>query len=144
MKIALGADHAGFPLKEHLAAFVRDLGHEVRDLGTSSGDSVDYADFAVSVGRSVAAGESDRGILVCGTGVGVAMAANKLPRIRAANCNDLFTAKLARAHNDANVLTLGGRVVGEGLAEDIVRTFLDTEWEDGRHRRRVEKIHALE
>ena len=144
MRIALGADHAGYPLKEHLSSFLRDLGHEVRDLGTSSGESVDYPDFAASVARSVASGESERGILVCGTGVGIAMAANKHPKVRAAPCNDLYTARMARAHNDANVLALGGRVVGEGLAEDIVRTFLETEWEDGRHRRRVEKIHALE
>ncbi len=140
MKIALGADHAGYDLKEHLARFLRQQGHEVQDLGTFSHESVDYPDFAAAVARSVTGGEAERGLLVCGTGIGVAIAANKHRGIRAANCNDLFGARMARAHNDANVLTLGGRIVGPGLAEEIVRTFLDTAWEDGRHRRRVEKI----
>ncbi|HEX9736732.1 MAG TPA: ribose 5-phosphate isomerase B [Thermoanaerobaculia bacterium] len=144
MKIALGADHAGFPLKEHLGRLLREKGHEVEDLGTFSDDSVDYPDFAAAVGRAVAGGGAERGVLVCGTGIGVAMAANKLDGVRAANCNDLFSARVARAHNDANVLALGARVVGSGLAEEIVRTFLETEWEGGRHRRRVDKIRELE
>jgi len=144
MKIALGADHAGFPLKEHLGRFLREQGHEVEDLGTFSGDSVDYPDFAAAVGRAVTHGDAERGVLLCGTGIGVAIAANKLDGVRAAPCNDLFTAHLARAHNDANVLTLGARVVGSGLAEEIVRTFLETAWEDGRHRRRLDKIRELE
>ena len=144
MKIALGADHAGYPLKDHLSRWLRDAGHEMQDLGTHSSESVDYPDFAAAVARAVASGEAERGILVCGTGIGVAIAANKLDGIRAANCNDLFTARMARAHNDANVLTLGARVIGVGLAEHIVRAFLETEWEGERHRRRVEKIHDLE
>lgn len=144
MKIALGADHAGYPMKEHLALFLRDLGHDVEDLGTHSEESVDYPDFAADVARSVASGESERGVMVCGTGIGVAMAANKVDGVRAANCNDLFAARMCRAHNDANVLTLGGRVVGPSLAEEIVRTFLETGWDGGRHGQRIEKIHALE
>lgn len=144
MKIALGADHAGFPLKEHLGRFLGERGYEVEDLGTFSGDSVDYPDFAAAVGRAVAHGDAERGVLICGTGIGVAIAANKLDGVRAATCNDLFTARLARSHNDANVLTLGARVVGSGLAEEIVRTFLATAWDDGRHRRRLDKIRELE
>ena len=144
MKIAAGSDHAGYRLKEHLVRLVEAQGHQVTDLGTRSEDSVDYPDFAAAVASEVAAGRADRGLLVCGTGVGVAIAANKVDGIRAATCNDLYTSRLSRAHNDANVLTLGARVVGEGLAEDIVRTFLATEYEAGRHQRRVEKIHAIE
>lgn len=144
MKIALGADHAGFPLKEHLARFLAGQGHDVDDVGTHSVASVDYPDFAAKVARAVASGEAERGVLVCGTGIGVAMAANKVDGVRAANCNDLFGAGLCRAHNNANVLAVGGRVIGTDLAEAIVRTFLETEWEGGRHGRRVEKIHSLE
>ncbi len=144
MKIAAGSDHAGYGLKEHLIKLVEGLGHQVANLGTLSEDSVDYPDFAAAVAEEVAADRADRGLLVCGTGIGVAIAANKVDGIRAATCNDLFTARMARAHNDANVLTLGERVIGEGLAEDIVRMFLETEYEGGRHQRRVEKIQALE
>lgn len=144
MKIAAGSDHAGFRLKDRLVKLARSLGHEVKDLGTRSAESVDYPDFAAAVAGEVASGAVDRGILVCGTGVGVAIAANKVDGIRAATCNDSFTSRMARAHNDANVLTLGERVIGEGLAEDIVRTFLATEYEGGRHQQRVDKIHELE
>lgn len=144
MKIALGADHAGYALKEHLGRFLRQRGHEVDDHGTHDETSVDYPDFAAKVAQAVRGGHAERGILVCGTGVGVAIAANKIDGVRAANCCDLFTARMARAHNDANVLTVGSRVVGVGVAEELVRTFLETAFEDGRHRRRVEKISALE
>ena len=144
MKIAVGADHAGFRLKERLVRLLEAGGHQVDDRGTSSEESVDYPEFAAAVAAAVAAGEAERGILVCGTGIGVAIAANKVGGIRAATCNDLFTAEMARAHNDANVLTLGARVVGEGVAEGIVERFLTTGYEAGRHQRRVEKIHALE
>ena len=144
MKIAAGADHAGYRLKEHLVGMVETLGHQVTNLGTQSEESVDYPDFAAKVASAVADGRADLGLLVCGTGIGVAIAANKVDGIRAATCNDLFTSQMSRAHNDANVLTLGARVVGEGLAEDIVRTFLETEYQAGRHQRRVEKIRALE
>ena len=144
MKISIGADHAGVELKDHLAELLRQEGHEVLDQGTHGSESVDYPDFAADVARSVAAGEAERGVLVCGTGLGVAIAANKVKGIRAATCNDLFTAAMCRAHNDANVLTLGARVVGPGVAEEIVRTFVATEFEGGRHGRRRDKIHALE
>lgn len=145
MKIALGADHAGYPMKEYLARFLRDKGFDVDDVGThSEKESVDYPDFAAKVARSVASGDCQRGVIVCGTGIGVAIAANKVDGVRAATCNDLFAARLCRAHNDANVLTLGGRVVGQALAEEIVQTFFETEWDGGRHRQRIEKIHALE
>ncbi len=144
MKIALGADHAGFELKDHLARFLAAEGHEPQDYGTHSHESVDYPDFAAIVARAVLGGGAEIGILVCGTGIGVAIAANKLDGIRAATCNDLFTARMARAHNDANVLTLGARVVGSGVAEEIVRAFLRTQYEGKRHDRRLKKIHALE
>ena len=144
MKIAAGADHAGFQLKQHLVRFLEQRGHQVEDLGTSSEESVDYPKFAAAVAGEVAAGRADRGLLVCGTGIGVGIAANKVDGIRAATCNDLFTAGKAREHNDANVLTLGARVVGDGLAEDIVRSFMETDFGAGRHQRRVDQIRALE
>ncbi len=144
MKIAVGADHAGYRLKEHLARFLELHGHEIANLGTFSEDSVDYPDFAAAVAGEVAKGEADRGLLVCGTGLGVAIAANKVDGIRAVTCNDLFTAGKSREHNDANVLTLGARVVGEGLAEDIVLSFMEADFGAGRHQRRIEKIRALE
>jgi len=145
MKIALGADHAGFELKDHLARVLTEEGHQPQDHGTTSPASVDYPDFAAAVARAVRRGDADLGILVCGTGLGVAIAANKVDGIRAATCNDLFTARMARAHNDANVLTLGARVVGVGVAEEIVRSFLSTGYDGGeRHDRRLRKLHALE
>lgn len=144
MRIAVGADHAGIQLKDHLARMLRDEGHAVHDLGTFTDDSVDYPDFAAKVAREVASGRAERGVLVCGTGIGIAIAANKVDGVRAATCNDLFAARMSRAHNDANVVALGGRVVGTGLAEEIVHTFLETPWEEGRHARRVDKIRALE
>ncbi len=144
MKISIGADHAGYQLKEQLARMLREGGHEVVDVGAFSEDSVDYPDVAAQAASFVAAGEAERGVLVCGTGIGVAIAANKIRGVRAATCNDHFTARMSRAHNDANVLALGARVVGSGVAEEIVRTFLETPWEAGRHGRRVEKISALD
>jgi len=144
MKIALGADHAGFDLKEHLRTFLTGEGHEVRDFGTDSTESADYPDYATPVARSVAAGRSELGLLVCGTGTGMAIAANKIDGVRAANCWDAECAGLARAHNNANVLTLPGRRLGPAEAEDIVRTFLATPFDGGRHQRRVAKITALE
>ncbi len=144
MKIAIGADHAGFHLKEHLARFLEQRGHQIEDQGTFSDQSVDYPEYAAAVAREVAAGRVDRGLLVCGTGIGVGIAANKVDGVRAAICNDLFTAVKAREHNDANVLTLGARVVGEGLAENIVSRFMETDFEAGRHQRRVDQIQALE
>jgi ribose 5-phosphate isomerase B len=143
-KLALGADHAGYLLKNELAKKLVAAGHQVNDLGTHGAASVDYPDFAAAVGRAVAAGEAELGIVVCGSGIGVAIAANKVNGIRAATCNDLYTARLSRAHNDANVLALGARILGQGLAEEIVDIFLSTPFEGGRHCGRVDKIGRLE
>jgi ribose 5-phosphate isomerase B len=143
-RIALGADHAGFPLKQHLADLLRADGHDVVDLGTDSDAPVDYPPFCAAVGRAVRDGDVDLGLVVGGSGQGEQLAANKVRGVRAALCNDLYTARFARLHNDANVLSLGARVVGAGLAEEIVRTFLTTGFEGGRHARRVGQIMALE
>ncbi len=144
MKIAVGSDHAGFELKAHLVAFLVQGGHEVVDLGVDAPVRSDYPDQAAAVGAAVAAGEAARGLLVCGTGVGMAIAANKVRGVRAANCDELFVARLARAHNDANVLALGARVIGPGLAEAILEAFLETPFDGGRHALRVGKIGDLE
>ena len=142
--VALGCDHGGFPLKEHLKAWLADSGYEVLDLGTHDAQPVDYPDFAVAVARAVAGGRAWRGIMIDGAGIGSAMAANKIGRVRAALCYDLTTAQNAREHNDANVLTLGGTLIGTRLAVDIVRTFLSAAFGGGRHAKRVEKINALD
>ena len=138
--IVIASDHAGVELKARLLDVVRDAGREVRDLGPFDMQSVDYPDFAHRVGDAVASGEADIGILICGTGIGMSMSANRHPGVRAALCHDAFTAEMARRHNNANVLCMGGRVTGAGVAEQIVRIFLDTPFEGGRHLRRVEKI----
>jgi ribose 5-phosphate isomerase B len=143
MKIALGADHAGYGLKEHLRRFLEAEGHTVQDFGTRSEESTDYPDYAAAVGRAVAAGEAERGVLVCGTGIGMAMAANKIPGVRAANCFEPYTAALSREHNDANVLTVAARISAAPYAEEIVRTFLATPFAGGRHARRTGKIDQL-
>ena len=142
--VAVGADHAGFLLKEDLKAFLKEQGYEVLDLGTDSLESVDYPDFASRVARAVASGEVPRGLLICGTGIGMAITANKVPGVRAACCADPFSARMARAHNDANVLTMGGRVRGPGLAREILKAWLESRFEGGRHARRTAKIEALE
>ncbi len=142
--IALGADHGGYPMKEQLKAALEAQGHTVLDLGTHSADAVDYPDYAVAVARAVADGRAWRGIMVDGAGIGSAMAANKVRGVRAALCYDLTTAKNAREHNDANVLTLGGTLIGPRLAADIVATFLATDFGGGRHQPRVEKINQLD
>lgn len=145
MKIAIGADHAGFSLKEEIKKFAVGLGHEVEDLGCSCADSVDYPDYALPVCEKVASGEADKGILICGTGIGMTIAANKIPGIRCALVHDLFSAKATREHNDSNVLAMGERVVGPGVAEEIVRIWLGTEFSEGpRHQNRVNKVKALE
>lgn len=143
-RIAIGADHAGFELKQHLVALLRDEGHDVTDFGTDSTESVDYPPICAAVGRSVAAGDADLGVVLGGSGQGEQLAANKVRGVRAALCNDLYTARMARAHNDANVLSMGARVVGTGLAEEILRTFIATEFDGGRHARRVAQLHELE
>lgn len=139
--IALAADHAGFELKEHLKEMLVQEGHTVRDLGTGNSESVDYPDFASALCKGIN-GSWDRGILVCGTGIGMSIRANRYPGVRAANCGGLVAARLARAHNDANVLTLGSRMVAPQLAELIVEEFLTTPFEGGRHQRRVDKLDA--
>lgn len=143
MKIALGADHNGLALKEALLAGVLQ-GHTVRDFGVFTPESVDYPDVAFSVAQAVASGEFDRGILICGTGIGMAIAANKVRGIRAAACSDVYSAKMSRRDNDANILCCGGRVVGSGLATEIVAAWLNESFEGGRHQRRLEKIRAHE
>lgn len=142
--VALGADHGGFPLKEELKSLLGELGYAVTDVGTHSKDAVDYPDFAVKVARAVAEGRAWRGIMVDGAGIGSAMVANKVPGVRAALCYDLTTASNAREHNDANVLTLGGTLIGQRLAADIVKAFLTTDFGGGRHQARVDKINRLD
>ena len=144
MKIAIGADHAGFLLKEHLKATLARLGHTVEDHGTGSEASADYPPICLAVGRAVVAGHADRGIVLGGSGQGEQIAANKVPGVRAALCNDLFTARLSREHNDANVLSMGGRIVAFGLADEIVALWLATPFEGGRHQRRIDQITAAE
>ena len=144
MRIAIGADHAGYELKQHLIALLTDWGHDVADLGTHSTDSVDYPPICAAVGRAVRDGEADRGIVLGGSGQGEQLAANKVRGVRAALCNDLYTARFGRSHNDANVLSMGARVVGQGLAEEILQTFLTTEFEGGRHARRVAQLAEIE
>lgn len=140
MKIAIGSDHGGFHAKGEIIKFLQSEQYEVEDFGTYSAESCDYPDIAHKVGEAVAAGHYDFGILICGTGIGVSIAANKIPGVRAALCGDTYSARMARAHNNSNVLCLGARVVGPGLMEDIVRTYLRGEFEGGRHARRVDKI----
>ena len=144
MKISIGADHAGYELKQHLVATLKDLGHEVDDLGTHSEESVDYPPICAAVGRAVAKGDADRGIVLGGSGQGEQIAANKVNGVRAALCHDLFTARLSRSHNDANVLSMGGRIVAPGLADEIVTVWLETEFDGGRHTRRVEQLAEIE
>jgi len=144
VRIAIGSDHAGFRLKEHLKELLTNEGHDVHDLGTHSEDPVDYPIYCAAVGREVAAGDADRGIVLGGSGQGEQISANKVRGIRAALCNDLYTARYSRLHNDANVLSIGARVVGEALADEIVRTWFSTEFEGGRHIARLEEIAAIE
>ena len=141
---AIGSDHGGYALKQEIMKHLTERGIEYRDYGTFSTDSCDYPDYGEAVGRAVASGECERGIAVCGTGIGISIAANKVHGVRCALCGDCFSAQMAREHNDANVLALGARVLGPGLALKIVDTFLDAEFQGGRHARRVAKITALE
>jgi len=144
VKVAIASDHAGFRLKEEVAALLRETGIEYRDFGTFSEEAVDYPDLALVVAEAVRSGDFDRGVLCCGTGIGVAICANKVPGIRAALCHDTFSARAAREHNCANILTMGQRVIGPGLAREIVSTWLQAEFQGGRHARRIEKIEAIE
>ncbi len=139
-KIAVASDHAGFDLKETLKADLIEQGHDVVDLGTHTLDSVDYPDFGRKTGEAIAAGEAQVGVIVCGTGIGISIAANRVPGARTALCHDITTARLSREHNDANILALGARVTGVETARDCVRAFLDTPFAGGRHQRRVDKL----
>jgi ribose 5-phosphate isomerase B len=143
MRIAIGADHAGYELKTHLVNILTGLGHTVIDLGTDGTASVDYPAFCAAVGRAVARGDAERGIVLGGSGQGEQIAANKVHGVRAALCNDLYTARMAREHNDANVISMGGRIVAPGLADEIVITFLQTPYQGGRHNRRVEQLGRI-
>lgn len=144
MTVAIGADHAGYHLKEEVKACLKELGYACEDFGTHSANPVDYPDFAHAVADAVARGQYPRGILICGTGLGMAMTANKVTGIRAATCHDVFSAKQSRLHNDANILTMGGRVIGVGAAQEVVQAWLATPFEGGRHARRLEKISQIE
>jgi len=144
VRIAIGSDHRGFALKEALKELLAELGHEWVDFGCQTEEPVDYPDIARPLAEAVAAGEYARGILICGSGVGMSIAANKVKGVRAALCHDTFAGRLTRRHNDANVLCLGGWCIGRGVAEDIVRLFLSEDFEGGRHARRLEKIRAIE
>lgn len=144
MRVAIGSDHAGYRLKCHLVGVLADLGHDVADHGTDSEASVDYPPICAAVGRAVAAGDADRGIVLGGSGQGEQIAANKVDGVRAALCNDLYTARLSREHNDANVLSMGGRIVADGLATEILTLWLGTEFQGGRHERRLAQITDIE
>ena len=144
MRIAIGADHAGFLLKEHLKDTLRQLGHVVDDHGTDGEASVDYPPICFSVGRAVIEGRAERGIVLGGSGQGEQIAANKVAGVRAALCNDLYTARLSREHNDANVLSMGGRIVAFGLADEILKLWLETAFQGGRHQLRIDQISAAD
>lgn len=145
MRIALGSDHAGYPLKEHLATWLAESGHAVYDLGTHSADPVDYPDYSAAVAQAVLDGRADRGVIVCGSGAGAAIAANKFQGIRAGVAHETYTAHQMVEHDDVNVLALGSRVIGQSLAEDVVRIFIEAKFSrDDRHVRRLDKIRALE
>lgn len=144
MKIALGSDHGGFQLKEDIKEFLDCKGIEYKDFGTDSTHSCDYPDIAFPVAQAIKAGEYDKAILTCGTGIGIGIAANKIPGIRAALCHDTFSARASREHNNANILTMGGRVIGKGLALDIVEIWLNTKFSGGRHQLRIDKISEVE
>lgn len=144
MKISMGSDHGAFAMKEHIKQYLIGLGHEVVDCGTYSTDSCDYSDFAKPAAQLVASGECERGIVMCTTGVGISIAANKVRGIRCALCSEPYSAEMTRRHNDANMLAMGGALIGPNMAERIVDVFLNTEFEGGRHQRRVNKIMAIE
>jgi len=144
MKIGIGCDHAGLELKNEILTLLKDLGFECVDFGTNSPKSVDYPDFGEKVSEAVSSGGVERGILICGTGIGMSIVANKFPHVRASLCNELFTARMSRLHNDANILVLGGRIVGKDLAKEIVRTWISTPFEGERHCLRLKKINLIE
>ena len=143
-KIGLASDHGGFDLKESVVAHLLNTGWEVDDLGPHTGDSVDYPDYGIKLAEAVAEKKVDRGIVICGTGIGMSIVVNRYPGIRGTLCSDVFTAKLCREHNDSNILIMGGMVIGKGLAAEIVNTWLNTPFEGGRHQRRLDKINQID
>ena len=144
MRIAIGSDHAGYLLKQELAEFLAEGGHDITDLGTTSDERVDYPDFGAAVGRAIATGDSEVGVCVCGTGIGISIAANKVKGVRAAVVHDVTSARLAREHNDANVVCIGARLTGPEVAQEALHAFLGASWQGGRHAGRIDKITALE
>lgn len=142
--LAIGSDHGGFELKNHVMKHLKEIGVEYKDYGCFDENSVDYPDIAKAVGEAVASGECERGILICGTGIGISIAANKIKGIRAALCSDVYSAKMTKEHNNANIICMGGRVIGRELAFMIVDAWLNAEFQGGRHQARIDKIHALE
>ena len=139
-KIAVASDHAGYDLKKNIAEFLKELGYEVDDMGPENSDLVDYPDYGISLAQAVVEEKVLRGIVICGTGIGMSIVVNRFPGIRGTLCSDVYTAKLCREHNDSNILIMGGRVVGKGLAKEIVKTWLNTSFEGGRHQKRLDKI----
>ncbi len=144
MTVAIGSDHGGYEVKEEIKELLDDKGVEYTDFGTDSGESVDYPEFARPVAEAVAEGEYDKGILICGTGIGMSIAANKIKGVRAALCHDIYSARMTRKHNNSNVLTMGGRVIGSDLAREIAKVWVEEEFDGGRHQRRIDKISQLE
>ncbi len=142
--IAIGSDHGGFELKEHIKKHLEERSLEYKDFGCYDENSVDYPDIAEKVCNAINSGDADKGILVCGTGIGISIAANKIDGIRAAHCHDVYSAEMTKRHNNANVICMGGRVIGRELAFKIIDAWLDAEFEGGRHQKRIDKIHALE
>lgn len=141
--IIIGSDHAGYALKEKVKVFISERGLEVEDVGTFSEESVDYPVYGIKVGSAVSEGRFERGVLICGSGLGMSMVANRFPNVRAALCNDLFSAIMSRRHNDSNVLVLGGRIIGETLAQEIFNAWIDTPFEGGRHQSRIEAFNTI-
>ncbi len=142
--IAIASDHAGYELKLHVVSFLLQEGYEVKDLGPCNTDSVDYPDYGVSLAQAISQGQFKRGIVNCGTGIGMSIVVNRFPKIRGTLCSDVYTAKLCREHNDSNILIMGGRVIGPGLAQEIVKTWLTTPFEGGRHQNRLDKINKID
>ncbi len=143
MKLIIGSDHAGFPLKTQVKTLLENMGHTMEDVGCHSEDSVDYPVYGKAVATGVASGEFLKGILICGSGLGMSMIANRFTGVRAALCNDLYSAVLSRLHNDSNLLVMGGRLIGSDLASEIVKTWLETEFDGGRHQRRIEQLDEI-
>jgi ribose 5-phosphate isomerase B len=143
-KLAIASDHAGFELKESIIAYLNDKGVELEDFGPINSDRVDYPDYGISIAKAIQENKLDRGILICGTGVGMSIVVNRFPGIRGTLCSDLYTSKMCREHNDSNILIMGGRVIGKGLAEEIVDTWLNTPFEGGRHQKRLDKIEDID